>query len=447
MKLEAKLGGLLTNSSPYTDILVRTDAMVAVREPHGWSTMSMHVDADTVSEFACEVLGITRGTTYDSDREGFSKALYKRLLEQGAQNESTNVFVSDPENGGIQESVRLRVDISLATRANEINLEATAFDVGMNVDELVVELVIRRHRPITPMSRLFQGQVCKLMQEELMKETGLILVTGQMGSGKTSTCASMIDFLNDSVQCHILTIEDPVEYRHMTKEAVFSMKEVGKGPGMTFVNLARNALRQNPDVVFISELRDAETTRNALLLAQSTLVITTTHAPTLDQAIERIVNFFPGEAEEKQTYRTLKSVLLMILSQALLPAKAGGYQMFYELVLSYNRAMEQSFKEGSMELLRKHLDDTGTHKTHEFLKTANYAGPSADDAKMQAGIIAMNPQLAMGVVRGIVEENYAARASPNKANFEKLGMDIRRATERMRAERERVEAARRVQPA
>lgn len=424
MKLEQKLARLLISKSPYTDILVRTDNMVSVREPMGWSTQPIDVDAVTIECFACEVLKIKEPA--DDFSKDHSHKLQMRLMEMGAQNESINVYVQDEDAPLVEgkraplTQVRMRVDISLASRTNDHSVDFTAGEVGMIVDELVVELVIRRHRDVMPLNRLFQKGTVAGIQRELNKDTGLILVTGKMGSGKTSTCASMIEALNQNVPCHILTIEDPIEYRFKAKEAVISQREV-RGPGMTFVTLARNALRQNPNVVFISELRDAETTAQALLLAQSTLVITTTHANKLDEAIERIVNFFPGEAEARQTLRTLRSVLLMVLTQALLPSRAGGQQMFYELVLSNNKALQQALEDqGDLPFLRSHLDDLGLAKIYEFLKLPNNNKRPPNPEQFQTGIVPMNPLLAMAVVRGTIEPDFALRVSPNRANFEKL---------------------------
>ncbi len=156
----------------------------------------------------------------------------------------------------------------------------------------------------------------------IMQKRGLILVTGATGSGKSTTLAALIDRRNLNTRGHILTIEDPIEFVHPHKGCVVTQREVGVDTA-SFASGLKSALRQAPDVILIGEMRDLETVEAAIHFAETGhLVLGTLHANNANQAVERVMNFFPIE-QHAQMYQQLALNLRGIVSQRLVP-KAGG---------------------------------------------------------------------------------------------------------------------------
>ena len=163
-----------------------------------------------------------------------------------------------------------------------------------------------------------QLQLPSIVQEISERPKGLVLVTGPTGSGKSTTLAAMIDHINSSKPHHILTIEDPVEFLHTSKRCVIHQRELGQDT-RSFENALRAALREDPDVILVGEMRDLETIRLALTAAETGhLVMGTLHTSSAMQTVDRIVDVFPPE-QQQQIRVQLSSSLVAVLSQALLP--------------------------------------------------------------------------------------------------------------------------------
>lgn len=173
----------------------------------------------------------------------------------------------------------------------------------------------------------------KVVLNLLHKPRGLVLVTGATGSGKTTTLASMIDALNDQERMHIMTIEDPIEYIHSHRGCLINQREIGQD-AKTFGSALRAALREDPDVVLVGEMRDKETIETALALAETGhLVLSTLHTNGAYQTITRIVQVFPADQQD-QIRLQLSLVLEGIISQALLETTDGhGRALAIELML------------------------------------------------------------------------------------------------------------------
>jgi len=161
---------------------------------------------------------------------------------------------------------------------------------------------------------------------------GLVLVTGPTGSGKSTTLAAMIDYINDSRHEHILTIEDPIESVHETKKALINQREVYKDT-LSFEAALRSALREDPDVILVGELRDLETIRLALTAAETGhLVFGTLHTTSAAKTIDRVIDVFP--AEEKSMVRSMLSESLRaVISQTLLKKNGGGRIAAHEIMI------------------------------------------------------------------------------------------------------------------
>lgn len=161
---------------------------------------------------------------------------------------------------------------------------------------------------------------------------GLVLVTGPTGSGKSTTLAAMIDYVNSTRNEHILTIEDPIEFVHESKKSLINQREVYKDT-LSFENALRSALREDPDVILIGELRDLETIRLALTAAETGhLVFGTLHTTSAAKTINRVIDVFPA-AEKEMVRSMLSESLRAVISQTLLKKIGGGRVAAHEIMM------------------------------------------------------------------------------------------------------------------
>ncbi len=178
------------------------------------------------------------------------------------------------------------------------------------------------------------------------KKHGLILVTGATGSGKSTTLAAMLDYINTHRQAHILTIEDPIEFVHESKQSLVNQREV-KRDTHSFDDALRSALREDPDIILVGELRDLETIRLALSAAETGhLVLGTLHTSSAAKTIDRIIDVF--SAAEKEMIRTMLSESLQaVISQTLFPKLGGGRIAVHEIMMG-TPAIKNLIREGKV---------------------------------------------------------------------------------------------------
>lgn len=165
------------------------------------------------------------------------------------------------------------------------------------------------------------------------KKSGLFLVTGANGMGKSTTIAALIDIMNSTRQVHILTIENPIEHVFKSRKALITQREVGTHTP-DFYSALRSSVRENPDVIIVGELRDLETTRTAIELAETGhLVIASLHTRTAISTIDRLIGQFPS-AEQQQIRMMISESLIGVLSQTLLVRKSGGLVAAFEVLIA-----------------------------------------------------------------------------------------------------------------
>jgi len=255
-----------------------------------------------------------------------------------------------------------------------------------------------------------------VLKQLILRPRGLVLVTGPTGSGKTTTLAAAIDYLNQNVDHHIITIEDPIEFYHTHKKATINQREVGVDVP-SFAEAIRRALRQDPDVILVGEMRDLETIEAAITAAETGhVVFGTLHTTGAQGTVNRIIDVFPTNQQEQ--IRTQLSVAIIgILSQALLPRKGGGRIAAYEMlvvtpaianlirenkVFRINSAIQTGHKLG-MQLLDDHmfkLWQSGLVDEEEILIKAN----SPDELKLKLA----------RAKRGLLEDEDEARRRMDK---------------------------------
>ena len=214
---------------------------------------------------------------------------------------------------------------------------------------------------------------------------GLILVTGPTGHGKTTTQAAIIDRINNTRACHIITVEDPIEYVHSHKRSIVDQREVG-GDTSSFATALKYVLRQDPDVILIGEMRDLETIKAALTAAETGhLVLSTLHTNDAIQTVDRIIDVFPGH-EQQQIRFQLSMTLLAIISQRLLPRADQKGRVLAAVLLKNNTAVANLIREGK------------THQVYSVLETGHKEGMQTMDRSLKAlyskGLISRDEALA-----------------------------------------------------
>jgi twitching motility protein PilT len=190
-------------------------------------------------------------------------------------------------------------------------------------------------------------------------EKGLVLVTGPTGSGKSTTLAAMIDHINETMQGHILTLEDPIEFVHKPKTALVNQREIGS-QSKSFNAALRSALREDPDVILVGELRDLETISLALTAAETGhLVFGTLHTASAPKTVDRIIDVFPTE-QQAQVRTMLSESLLGVVAQMLVKKQNGGRQAALEILLG-TAAVKNLIREGKTHQLPSVMQVGGKH--------------------------------------------------------------------------------------
>ncbi len=199
-----------------------------------------------------------------------------------------------------------------------------------------------------------------ILSNLIMRKRGLILVVGATGSGKTTTLASMIDYRNANATGHILTVEDPIEFMYTHKKSVVDQREVGIDTH-SFQNALKNAMRQAPDVILIGEVRDLDGMKNALMYAETGhLCLATLHANNANQALERIISFFP-EVDRAGLLLGLSMNLISIVSQRLIPGTLSKRVAAVEVMINtpYISDLIQKQNMSEMKLIMADSNDIG----------------------------------------------------------------------------------------
>lgn len=222
----------------------------------------------------------------------------------------------------------------------------------------------------TEIRNLDQLGVPRIVGTVAEKQRGLYLVTGPTGSGKSTTLAAVIDMINSSKACHIITLEDPIEYLHKHNKAMVNQREIGSD-SENFANALRAALREDPDVILVGEMRDPETTSIAVTAAETGhLVLATLHTVDTVQTIDRIIDQFPA-AQQGQIRIQLAGVLIGVMSQQLMPNKDNSGRVVAVEVMMATPAARNLIREGK------------THQIYSVIQTGAKYGMQSMDSSLR----------------------------------------------------------------
>jgi twitching motility protein PilT len=208
-----------------------------------------------------------------------------------------------------------------------------------------------------------------VLEEFTRKPRGFVLVTGPTGSGKTTTLAAMVDMINQDREEHILTIEDPIEFLHKHRKCIVNQREIG-ADALDFAAALRGALRQDPDVILVGEMRDLETISTALTAAETGhLVFATLHTQSTAQTVDRIIDVFPPH-QQHQVRMQLSIALQGIVTQQLLPTADGSGRVVASEVLVPTPAIRNLIREGK------------THQIYSAIQTSGSVGMQTMDSHL-----------------------------------------------------------------
>jgi len=240
-----------------------------------------------------------------------------------------------------------------------------------------------------------------ILKDFALRPRGLIVVTGPSGCGKSTTIAAMVNYRNFNEACHIITVEDPIEFVYKDDKALIDQREVGKDTH-SFADALKYSLREDPDVIVIGEMRDLETIRNAITAAETGhLVLSTLHTTDAVQTVDRIIDVFPPH-QQRQIRLQLSANLIGVISQVLVKRTDSKGMVAASEILICIAAVRNVIREA---------------KTHQL--------PSIIQTKTKEGMRTLNMALIELVVKGLTTYQEAMKAATNPEEFKELMMKVR----------------------
>jgi pilus retraction protein PilT len=204
----------------------------------------------------------------------------------------------------------------------------------------------------------------EVLKKIAMNERGIIFVAGATGSGKSTTLACMLEYINNHDKCHVITMEDPIEFVFEDKQCVINQREVGLDT-LSFKQALKNVLRQDPDIIMVGEMRDSESFSAAITAAETGhLVMTTVHSNNASQTLVRVLDFFPMD-ERTQVLRALSGCLCGIICQRMIPARTGGAAPAIEILIN-TPIVRKLLEEGKLEKIHSAIESGGEDGMQSF---------------------------------------------------------------------------------
>ncbi|MBE9539345.1 MAG: PilT/PilU family type 4a pilus ATPase [Proteobacteria bacterium] len=322
-------------------------------------------------------LYLTTGAPPCAKFEGQLKPIASEILKPGEVKEIAYEVMDSTQQGDFEHELEMNLATSISGYGRfRINIFMQRNEVSLVARNIVAEIPNWEDLRLPP-----------ILTEVVMKKRGLMLFVGATGSGKSTSLAALIDYRNTNSSGHIITIEDPVEYVHKHKKSLVNQREVGVDT-RSWHNALKNALRQAPDVILVGEIRDRETMEHALAFAETGhLCISTLHANNANQALDRIINFFPDD-RRAQLLMDLSTNIQAFVSQRLVPTTDGkrcaaieimlGTPMIAELILKGEFEDLKGIMEKSQNIGMKTFDSSLFDLFQEGLITEEEALKNAD---------------------------------------------------------------------
>ncbi|HEY5790543.1 MAG TPA: PilT/PilU family type 4a pilus ATPase [Gammaproteobacteria bacterium] len=299
-------------------------------------------------------LYLTTGAPPAAKFHGTLKPIEKERLKPGQVKELAYALMDESQQREFEEELELNLAIS--------EPGVGRFRVNVFKQRNQVSMVIRNIK--TDLPNIDDLGLPRILTEVIMAKRGLILFVGGTGSGKSTSLAALIDYRNSNSSGHIITIEDPIEFVHAHKKSIVNQREVGMDT-RSFAKALKNTLRQAPDVILIGEIRDQETMEHALAFAETGhLAISTLHANNANQAIDRIINFFPEE-RRPQLLQDLSLNLRAFVSQRLVKTVDGKRAAAIEILIGTS-TVQECIKKGEVEKLKGVMEKSGNAGMQDF---------------------------------------------------------------------------------
>lgn len=320
---------------------------------HNWrENMDILDILNTARENECSDIHITAGTDIALRRFGHLKFL-KEVPTIRESEEMIMSFLTDEQKASVLNGHDIDVGYMLADNSRiRINVYHQRNNLAASIRLLYQEIPDFKELGLPPVVKKFA---------ELPR--GLVLVTGPTGCGKSTTLASILSYINHHYDKHILTIEDPIEYIFKHDKAMIHQREVGKDVA-TFKDALRSALREDPDIILVGEVRDFETISAAITAAETGhLVLSTLHTTSAAQTVERIIDGCPAEAQN-QLRLQLANILEGVISQQLIPKQDGSGRVIATETLLVNYAVKSLIRDNKIHMITDTIQSNGKLGMH-----------------------------------------------------------------------------------
>jgi twitching motility protein PilU len=341
--------------------------------------------------------------------EGKLKPIDSEILHPGEIRDIAYEIMDETQQAEFEQELEMNLAISVSGYGRfRINIFVQRNEVGIVARNIVAEIPNWQDLRLPP-----------ILTDVVMRKRGLVLFVGATGSGKSTSLAALIDYRNSNSSGHIVTIEDPVEYVHNHKKSIVNQREVGVDT-RSWHNALKNTLRQAPDVILIGEIRDRETMEHAIAFAETGhLCISTLHANNANQALDRIINFFPEE-RKAQLLMDLSLNMQCIVSQRLIPTVDSKRCAAIEILLGTPIVQDLILRgevDGIKEVMEK-SENIGMKTFDSALFELFQQGLISEDEAVRNADSANNVRLKIKFAQEEVEEDGAS--SPGGFSLENL---------------------------
>lgn len=377
-------------------------------------------------------LYLSTGAPPSGKFQGVLKPLSKEPLKPGQIAEMIKEVMDDDQKKEFEHELELNMAISIPGVGR--------FRLNMFRQRNEVSVVARNI--VTDIPRFEDLGLPEVLKKVITAKRGLILFVGGTGSGKSTSLASLIDYRNTTSAGHIITIEDPIEYVHHHKKSIINQREVGVDT-KSFQAALKNTLRQAPDVILIGEIRDAETMEHALAFAETGhLAISTLHANNANQALDRIINFFPSE-RHAQILQDMGLNMQAIVSQRLVPTVDNKRVAAVEVLLGTKTIQDLIYK-GDIDSIKEIMAKSETLGMQTFdaaLFKLHESGKISLDEALKNADSANNLRLRIKLAEGDNPEGSTQASSPPTSSAQEAsafeGLSLEKTDEEKQADEKR----------